>query len=547
MTVSALLLLDTSRRWWLAFIISALLLTLLWRRLFIHLPRIRQLRLGSLVLCSVLVAALFSWYFDDLTFDGRYYHTDAILGLLRGVNPDYQSIPALHAVYANHYPKAAEYYAAFVIQAFHSFQLGKIFHLLLIFAVAAYALGFLSQRNRLNRYSTLLALCVALSPVALAQITTYYVDGALDSLLTLVILASVNVMFRSSYLHRLILVISGSLAIGVKFTAVPYLLIIFSIVIIARIFTRNTIPGDRLGRLLSADMLTMSAVFLAGFLVLGFNPYVTNVLQHLNPLYPVLGPNKLPVMEGSVPQVFLDRPYGRVEKLVISFLSGTEAKATAPSALKVPFTFRLRELYGLIIPDARLGGWGIFFSGITLTSLGLLICLRGWRKEFAVGLVLLMVICSSLVNPECWWARFTPQIGLLPAFLLVPTIDSQSSRGRLVARCLCVLLLINNLMFVAGAMGYSFVLMRRLGGEFTRIARSGGAGEYWAYKPAGRDQVLHFEQFSGEEGIVICGQLAAPTSLPQGGFPVTIRKMTRPDELPDLVLYKSACSSGPPF
>jgi hypothetical protein len=126
-TVLALLLLMRINSLWApASILSLLILGLLTRFLFRNLSRAESLLLTAVVLTATLTATGISILFYDITLDGRWYHTDIILGLLQGINPIYQNIPGLDPVWPNHYPKAMEYFSTLVIHNFHYFQLGKI-------------------------------------------------------------------------------------------------------------------------------------------------------------------------------------------------------------------------------------------------------------------------------------------------------------------------------------------------------------------------------------------------------------------------------------
>jgi hypothetical protein len=309
--------------------------------------------------------------------------------------------------------------------------------------------------------------------------------------------------------------------------------------IAARLLLRRRYTATELRRVLLSDMANAMAAICLGVLVLGFDPYVTNMRQGLHPLYPVLGSNRVDVVTSQTPSVLLRR--NRPLKFLISFFSQASEVETW-KVIKIPFTVSKQELHSLTAPDVRLGGWGVFFSGVTLGSLALFLLMKGWRHNASIVLALVLVAATSFINPECWWARFTPQVALLPIFLLVPGLRAESRRTRMTASVLCVFLLFNSLLSAGGAATASFQKSEKLDRAFAAIALANGPGEYWAYR--NQNFLLHYDQFSGHGGIVICGQLDPPRKpLPSGGFSIGQNRRNETE----VVLFKGRCSSAPPY
>ncbi len=149
---------------------------------------------------------------------------------------------------------------------------------------------------------------------------------------------------------------------------------------------------------------------------------------------------------------------------MISFFSQTEVYRSSslttvssdPRTIKIPFTVSMNELIGMGRADARLGGLGVFFSGVTLGSLVLFLIVGGWRGDLAMMSALVIVTATTLLNPQCWWARFVPQSGLWPIFLLIPCFRHRSKLARLAAPVLSGMLLLNNLLLAGAGAGASF-------------------------------------------------------------------------------------------
>jgi hypothetical protein len=227
---------------------------------------------------------------------------------------------------------------------------------------------------------------------------------------------------------------------------------------------------------------------------------------------------------------------------------------------KIPFTVSKRELSSMIFPDDRLAGWGVFFSGVTFSSLAIFLVGRGWRGNDPVIVALVIIAATIFINPDCWWARFTPQVAFVPIFFLLPGLKSESDVLRRCALVVCALLVVNNLLFLAGSVRACFVNSQALNRSFIALSQAKGEGEYWAYRSD--KMYFHYEQFSGLKGIVICGELDPPRDpLPQSGFPLGTNRpfaLFQPakghispgqDQYggPEVILFKGQCSSKPPL
>jgi hypothetical protein len=540
--VTAVLLLTHLQSWTLpAELLSLVLLGCTAVYLFRGFSRREGTQIAAVLLVLMVAAATISVRLYDSSADGRAYDTDAILGLLHGINPIYAQFPAVEPLWSNHYPKATWYFAAVVIHTFHNFQLGKIYNFLLIFAALAYALKFFRQEGFSARTSTVLAAIAAFSPVAVAQMATYYVDGALGSLMVVVILSGINAVFRPSPLDRIIFALAASFAIGMKFTAGPYIVAVLILMVLARWWFRRrssalqSAPGFR------GDAASLVTLAVLGVLVLGYDPYITNMLQGEHPMYPVLGPHKVDIMTPTSPVEFVQGHYSLPKKFLISFFAKTQAHPDQPSSLKIPFTVHKQEIVSLGTPDARLAGWGVFFSGVMLVSVLLFFLAKGWRNP-TIALAVLLVLATTFMNPECWWARYTPQFALLPLLFLIPSLRAKSGGVRLASRAMIALLLLNGVIGFGAAGAAARIKTKKMDDSLAYVAKTGGAGEYWAYREP--KNLEHYDQFSGLKGIVICDQIAPPSyPLPSGGFPLSVNIGNDPQ----VVLYKGSCAAGPPL
>jgi len=96
--------------------------------------------------------------------------------------------------------------------------------------------------------------------------------------------------------------------------------------------------------------------------------------------------------------------------------------------LKIPFSI-LKKEGGFGNPDMRIGGFGYFWSGILILSLIFLFVSkyeerRGEKnsKNTDKGLFYLtftFLLACVLLNPEGWWARYSPQFWAFPVFIIL--------------------------------------------------------------------------------------------------------------------------------
>jgi hypothetical protein len=180
-----------------------------------------------------------------------------------------------------------------------------------------------------------------------------------------------------------------------------------------------------------------------GCLFVGFNPYVTNTVRNGNPFYPLAGPGAVDIMTTNSPANF--HGMNRFEELFVSVFSRTEnVYGLQSSHWKWPFTIDREELAGIWL-DTRVAGFGPLFGGAVLLSLALLA--TAWasdkKKTLAFTGLGLLILCSALVNPEAWWARYAPQLWLLPVLCAMLGLSINSRPQKLLGLAIALVLILN--------------------------------------------------------------------------------------------------------
>jgi len=89
---------------------------------------------------------------------------------------------------------------------------------------------------------------------------------------------------------------------------------------------------------------------------------------------------------------------------------------------KIPFSVSTADLIEFRAADVRVAGWGPLFGETLALVLVLVIVLwftRRWhaRMSAVIAVWCALLLVSALVNPYAWWARFTPQLWIVPVLL----------------------------------------------------------------------------------------------------------------------------------
>lgn len=367
------------------------------------------LKKAIIILLLLFLSFLFSNFFIDTSFDGRCYHFTIENMFKLGFNPfwikDSSNWLNSNNMYYNHlfalsYPNAAELLRANFYLIFNNMESSKVINFFFVFSLLFYSFYFFSRKLTKVK-SVILTLCVCCCSVLLCQINTKMIDFVLYCLfcfqLFSILLIQKNKDLKFNYA---ILIMASVLSVAVKYTGLLNTLIIYFLFIFYK-FDKK--------KLLSF----VSVVFLS--LILCAQPYILNLKKHESPFYPSFGKNNLDFMTKQNPKEFYGKPY--IYKFIRSmFSSVSDARMNNPLTpdiyWKVPFTSHYDMPFGA--EDVRISGFGHLFSGIFLLSLFLTAYLFAKRKGiFALVLIYLTV----LLNPVCWWARFVPQLHLLPVII----------------------------------------------------------------------------------------------------------------------------------
>ena len=163
---------------------------------------------------------------------------------------------------------------------------------------------------------------------------------------------------------------------------------------------------------------TMLISGIIGIFVIGYNPYITNFIRHGNIGWPIMGDNKIDIVTPQGPKDLVSE--NRIKKLFISNNSFAHNDNGSTPVLKFPGQIGKFEYLVYSAPDVRIGGFGPLYNIIFLYTI-IMMCIilfnqsiQGKEKILVVGLVI-----SLLSNPECWWARYIPQLYFLSIITII--------------------------------------------------------------------------------------------------------------------------------
>lgn len=375
-------------------------------------------------------------------WDGETYHKPAIGLLCDSWNPVYMS--ALD--YAEHsdslpyvtdqflwsevYPKANWYFAACIYKAFGFIEMGKV--TTSMFMVISFCLytSYLKERW-LKRYQAVIAAgLISCNPISLNHCMQYYLDGLAVQVLTILLLGLFMTVDRQykkkeeAYGILFCMLLWGcNLKFSVLFFTALYCIFFFVI---------------KLTELATAE--ERKKVFCFYFLstayalcVIGFAPYITNIVRYKNPFYGFLGKTGVANRLEDIIPAF--QGFHHFSKFLLSLFSRMAHGADTNDLhylLKVPFTYNESEMNAYYLPDTMVGGMGVFFGGSLIVAVIVLIVtivcvilhkLTISREVKILLLAAAVVVLSCGCLPGTAQARYIGHIMLIPVLALIAAMN----------------------------------------------------------------------------------------------------------------------------
>lgn len=415
----------------------------------------------------IIFAIIMNGKIYDYTWDGNSYQKATTGMLALGWNPLYEELEEFDdkseeqinigdesPIYINNYAKASNIFAANIYKFTGNIETGKSINTLAIVILFLFTFSFLIYKNKSIFFSILFSVAVVTYPVVCAQFLTNYIDVLVYAFLYLTILSffifeEENFIFSKSD-NLILFFIIVSLAINIKFSLFGYVGIYCLVYYIWYCYRYFKGKIDRKFFI----KFTANAFFatIVGVLVIGLSVYPKNLIDHGNPFYPLLGGESVDIMTNNQPEEFYaETP---IKKFLISLFSKSEdiiGNSKEKINLKIPFTISKGEIWNVGLPDLRLAGNGVLFSGIFLISLIIIISylIKMYNKKTNHCMLFLLPSITTLIMifflHEAWWARYFPQLYIFVIWALVLLNENiEKKENRFFQYLFICVLLINN-------------------------------------------------------------------------------------------------------
>ena len=378
----------------------------------------------------------------DLTVDGNSYHKTAIAFIKNGWNPIYETTRQFQKNNSNvvkidksdkmdlwieHYPKATWIIAAVIYNMTGNIESGKC--ITLILSIMLYVITYNVLRKILDKkWSTIISLITVLNPIVLVQIFTYYVDGIMGILflMELLLLFMVKPTEKTNIILWMCLI-----SICTIFTNIKYTGLLCSGVIAATFYFYWLIKYRKdpdYKKIVKRITICFTIVFSIAIFLVGANSYIKNTIDHKNPLYPIVGKDKVDIITTMQPKSFGKK--NMFEKYFISLFSKTEnvSYGSKEPTMKLPIKVYKTEIDELYAADTRIGGFGPLYALVFILTIPVfiysIIKILKSEKDKAQYIILpiIAILLSSLLVKEIWWARYVPQLYLFQIGTLVSLI-----------------------------------------------------------------------------------------------------------------------------
>lgn len=384
---------------------------------------IKDIAINFIIFIFIILGAIkLSIVYFDFSFDGQAYHQEALIQMKEGWNPLYETLTTTDQdIWINHYAKGIWYLGTVVYDFTGKIESAKAFNIILLISTLLILLGYMQKKINNWRLTIPISILMILSPVVINQIFTNYNDFFIGLMIINLIVGYLNFIETSSSKVLVNIFISIILLVNIKFTALGYALVLTGIPLLMYVLNNHIFINNKFEWKFKRRQLVTTIVFsfIVAVFFVGSSSYVKNFLTNGHPFYPLAGEGKVDIITSNTPTGLRD--LNRLEKLYVSIFSETNNEFDTEPKTKFPLSITKEEIAYAAGIDTRIGGFGPLFGFIIIMTLCL--ALVNYRKidkidVWSFGIVISIIIFSVLINPETWWARYVPQLWLIP-FLFV--------------------------------------------------------------------------------------------------------------------------------
>ena len=381
----------------------------------------------------------------DVSWDGQAYHLEAIVKMIEGWNPIQQyldnSVKAEN-IYINHYPRGTWFSALSLYMFSGEIESVKTFNYLWMVIAWFLSVVVLNQFFKINFFLALIiGLVAATNPVSIYQSQSNYIDGQIAAGILVFILLAIFIFFSQQNGAIILLAVAIAVLVNYKFS-MPFYFIVLLMGIGLIFWQYKNLPAIR--RLFIASVIG----FGFGIMVLGFSPYMSNLINYHNPIYPLADETKKEISKGIenaiAPVSFPEM--NRFERLFQStFSKSIWSQTPLNNVLKIPGTFGSDEIMNYAVADGSMAGLGPYFS-LAISICLLLIPLFYFfdRKIFySLIIAITIIFLSVFITRIGWLARYAPQLYLICVMVVVAFFLLKKKWSYFMGS-ICLLLLLKN-------------------------------------------------------------------------------------------------------
>ena len=401
-----------------------------------------------------LFSALIARATFDASWDGMWYHKNAVIALADGWNAFYEK----HwEGWGQSYPMGHWIWDASFYRLFGYMGSAHATNFLFAFGVVWSLPPLLAQYGINARMSRFLAGVITFNPIVLTQLTTGYVDGTMTIALIVSILLAERAIRNRDALSLWAATLWLAFGSCMKFTgwvyagtAVITLCIYGAVVIAIAKFAKHKsqiVQGD--GSQATWGSLSLRIGFTAGALVLFSNlhPITNNWLTGGHPMWPLFGKSTVTILHQDAPKAFYEK--GLLLRPALSVFARSRNDPREMPKVKPPGALEWEEWKWFDQPDVRYGGLGPLFSlALTLAILTIVVTVTYYRSNVGVArgaarsaalAVALIAWGYFCIHP--WWARYAGFWWILPVIPIL-FLWNQRSTTRLTRYALIAILAI---------------------------------------------------------------------------------------------------------
>lgn len=404
----------------------------------------------------IIISVLLAGYIYDQSDDGNSYHKETIGMITDGWNPiwdDYEKFAlkndfkSKHELWAEHYPKTTWIIGSSIYKITNNIETAKFYNFLILFIGVTILLKdlFLIVKNKYLAF--IISLIAVFNPIMMSQILSFYLDGFMGILLFIIVIEMYLYIVEDND-YRLYFSLGSALIliINCKFTGLAYAGIFCLGYYLYYLYFKIK-NGEY--KNIKHSVIYFGVIVLVGVVVVGSGSYIKNIIDHKVPFYPLMGEDKVDIMTYLQPESFAKM--SPIKKNFYSIFSKTANIGVfnhGEPVLKKPFTYDINEL-NQISYDTRIGGYGVYFSGILIISLLIilvsiinLLLKRKYKKILYISIPLIIIVLLLFFLSDGWWARYAPYLYLI---VIIAVILLASSRNKI---CLLLCIILSSLIFI---------------------------------------------------------------------------------------------------